>query len=72
MSATQFIHIYIENRINYESITEALDMYESSDVLEALPTRWSPIYLFKCNCLTCFKHCSCAYVLLASVVCSVP
>ena len=43
---------------------------ESFHVLEALPTRWSPIHLFKCNCSTCFTHASCAHVLLASMVCN--
>ena len=40
-----------------------LGVYESFNVLEALPTRWSPIHLFKCNCSTCFTHASCAHVL---------
>ena len=69
MRAAQFIRIFVENGIYSESITEALDVYESFHVLEALPTRWSPIHLFKCNCRTCFTHASCAHVLLASMVC---
>ena len=44
-------------------------MYESFHVLEALPARWSPIHLFKCNCCTCFTHASCAHLLLASMAC---
>ena len=55
--------------IQDESITEALEVYESFHVLEALPTRWSPIHLLVCNCRTCFTHASCAHVLLASMVC---
>ena len=69
MRAAQFIRIFVENGIYSESITEALDVYESFHVLEALPTRWSPIHLFKCNCSTCFTHASCAHVLLSSMVC---
>ena len=69
MCAAQFIRIFIEKSIHSESITEALDAHESFHVLEALPTLWSPIHLFKCNCSTCFTHASCAHVLLASMVC---
>ena len=72
MRATHFIGIFLENGIYDESITEALlalDVYESFPVLEALPTRWSPTHLFKCNCRTCSTHASCAHVLLASLVC---
>ena len=47
----------------------ATEVYESFHVLEALPTRWSPIHLFKCDCRTFFTHPSCAHVLLASMVC---
>ena len=68
MSAAQFIHIFIENGIYDESITEALNVCESFHVLEALPTRWSPIHILKCNCLACFTHTTCAQVLLVSMV----
>ena len=33
-----------------------------------LPTRGSPIHLFKYNCSNCFIHASCVHVLLASMV----
>ena len=69
MRAAQFLRIFVENGIYNESIREALDVYESFHVLEALPTRWCPIHLFKCNCHTCFTHASCPHVLLASMVC---
>ena len=65
----QFFRIFVENGISSESITEALDVYVSFHVLEALPTPWSPIHLLKCNCSTCFTHASYAHVLLASMVC---
>ena len=48
MRAAQFI--FIENGIYHESITEALDVYDSFHVLEALLTRLSPKHLFKRNC----------------------
>ena len=44
MRAAQFICIFIENCIYNESLTKALDVYESFRVLEALPTRWSPVH----------------------------
>ena len=59
----QFISIFIENGVHSESITEALDVYESFHVLQTLPTRWSPINLFQCNCNSLFHAClmcSCA------------
>ena len=37
MHAAQFISIFVENSIYSESITEALDVYESFHVLEVLP-----------------------------------
>ena len=52
-----------------ETITEALEVYESFHVLETLPTRWSLIHLFKCNCRTCFIMRYVHIVLLASMVC---
>ena len=58
MRSAQFLGIFVENGINDESITEALDVYESFHVLEALPTRWSPIPLFKWICRMCFTHAS--------------
>ena len=51
--ADQFISIFMGNCIydeTDESITEALDVYASFHVLETLPTLWSPIHEFKCNC----------------------
>ena len=70
MCAAQFIHILtsIENSI-YDESTGALDVYESFHFYEALPTLWSSNHLFWCNCPTCFTHASCAYVMLASMLC---
>ena len=68
MCAAKFQHNFIDNNLHSrDTITEALEVYESLRVLEALPTRWSPIHLFKCNCRSCFTHASCAHVLLASM-----
>ena len=50
-------------------LSEALDLYEDFHILEALPQRWSPYHMFKCNCPCCFKNASCAHVLLASMLC---
>ena len=69
MRASQFRPIFIDNNLGArDTITEALEVYELFHVLEALPTRWSPIHIFKCNCRTCFTHASWANVLLASMV----
>ena len=47
ISAAQFTWIFVENGTGQnKTVTEALKVYES--VHEALPTRWSPIHLFKC------------------------
>ena len=51
------------------TLSGALDLYEDFHILEALPQRWSPHHLFKCNCPMCFKNASCAHVLLASMLC---
>ena len=70
MRAAKFQRIFIDNNMDSrDTLTEALEVYESFHVLEALPSRWSPIHLFKCNCRSCFTHASCAHVLLASMVC---
>ena len=66
--AAQFIRMFLEKSINHKSVTEALDVYESFHVLEALPTRWIPTHLFKCNCSAFFVHASYAHVLLARMV----
>ena len=70
MRAAKFQRIFIDNNMDSrDTLTEALEVYESFHVLEALPSRWSPIHLFKCNCRSCFTHASCrAHVLLASMV----
>ena len=52
------------------SLEAALGCFESFYVLEALPQRWSPCHLFKCNCLECFKTASCVHCILASMVCN--
>ena len=71
MRAAKFQSIFIENNLDSrDTITEALEGYESFHVLEALPTRWSPIHRFKCNCRSCFTHALFhTHVLLASMVC---
>ena len=70
MRAAKFQHMFMDNNMDSrDTLTEALEVYESFHVLEALPSRWSLIYLFKCNFLSCFTHASCAHVLLASMVC---
>ena len=51
------------------TLSDALDLYEDFHILEALPQRWSPYHMFKCNCPCCFKTASCAHVLLASMLC---
>ena len=68
--AAQFQRVFMDNNLGArDTSTEATEVYESFHVLEALPTRWSPIHLFKCDCRTFFTHPSCAHVLLASMVC---
>ena len=52
------------------SLEAALGCFESFYVLEALPQRWSPCHLFKCNCPECFKTASCVHCILASMVCN--
>ena len=67
MRAAQFTCIFVDNCLgSSETIMEALEVYRSFHVLEALPARWSHIHLFKCNCSTCFTHASCTHILLAS------
>ena len=52
------------------SLEAALGCFESFYVLEALPQRWSPCHLFKCNCPECFRTESCMHCILASMVCN--
>ena len=66
----QFKRMFMDNgMLECEGLEEALQVYESFHVLEALPSRWSAQHLFKCNCRTCFQYASCPHVLLASMVC---
>ena len=50
ISVAKFQRIFIDNNMDSrDTPTEALEVYESLHVLEALPSRWSLIHLFKCN-----------------------
>ena len=51
------------------SLDEALGCMEAFHVLEALPRKWSPLHLFKCNCTEFFKNTSCVHSVLTSMVC---
>ena len=51
------------------NLDDALGLVEAFHVLEALPSRWSPYHLFKCNCPDFFKNASCIHSILASMLC---
>ena len=56
----QFSRMFMDNwMFESKKLEEALQVYESFHVLEALPSRWNAQHLFKCNCSTCFQYASC-------------
>ena len=50
-------------------LDDALGTLETFHVLEALPGRWSPDILFKCNCPEIFKNAACVHSVLAGMLC---
>ena len=64
--STLYERFFINGDYGTVDLNAALELYESFHVLEALPEKWSPNHLFKCNCESGFKNASCHHVLMAT------
>ena len=69
--ATAYEMLFIDGEVaSFEGTLGAmLDTYECFHVLEALPVKWSPEHLFKCNCTVGMYSASCWHSLMAGMVC---
>ena len=67
--AVEFERYFIQGEYDDSSIEDALKLYGSFHILEALQEKWSDAHMFKCNCPHCFQFAGCHYVVLATMVC---
>ena len=67
--AVEFAEYFIKGKYDDRSIQDALKLYGSFYILEALEVKWSDYHMFKCNCAHCFQWAGCHHVVLASMVC---
>ena len=67
--AVEFERYFIQGEYDDRSIEDALKLYGSFHILEALQEKWSDAHMFKCNCPRCFQYAGCHHVVLATMVC---
>jgi len=67
--AVEFERYFIQGEYDDRSIEDALKLYGSFYILEALEQKWSDAHMFKCNCPRCFQYAGCHHVVLATMVC---
>ena len=67
--AVEFERYFINGEYDDRSIEDALKLYGSFYILEALQEKWSDAHMFKCNCPCCFQYAGCHHVVLATMVC---
>ena len=61
---------FIQGEYDDRSIEDALKLFRSFYILEALQEKWSDTHMFKCNCPHCFQYAGCHHVVLATMVCN--
>ena len=70
--ADQFVQYYVRGegiQLQGYTLDNALTLFESWHVLECVIPLWSPLHLYKCNCVEFMKRASCAHCLLAGAAC---
>jgi hypothetical protein len=67
--AVEYETYFIDGNYDDRSLEDALKLYGSFYILEALPEKWSKHHMFKCNCAHCFQWASCHHGVLATMVC---